>query len=154
MLSLQDEYGPNGICFGCGPKNKIGLQIKSLWEGEFCVLRYRVTREEHQAFRGVVNGGIVGALFDCHLNWTAASVIHRQQPKEEFPSTVTSEISVKFKRPTPWGVDLLIKARPVETLADRSTVEGEMFANGKTTAISKGTFISVKLGHPAYHRWQ
>ena len=27
--SLQELYAPNGICFGCGCKNKKGLQIKS-----------------------------------------------------------------------------------------------------------------------------
>ena len=26
----------------------------------------------HIAFPGVVNGGIIGALLDCHSNWTAA----------------------------------------------------------------------------------
>ena len=27
--SVQEEYAPNSICFGCGPSNKEGLQIKS-----------------------------------------------------------------------------------------------------------------------------
>ncbi len=26
----------------------------------------------HQAFPGMLNGGIIGALLDCHSNWTAA----------------------------------------------------------------------------------
>ena len=28
-ISVQDKYAPNSICFGCGPANKKGLQIKS-----------------------------------------------------------------------------------------------------------------------------
>jgi hypothetical protein len=28
-----------------------------------------------------------------------------------------------------------------------------MTAAGKVTAIGTGTFIAVKPGHPAYHRW-
>jgi hypothetical protein len=26
----------------------------------------------HEAFPGMLNGGIAGALLDCHSNWTAA----------------------------------------------------------------------------------
>ena len=29
-------------------------------------------RPDHEAFAGVVNGGILGTLLDCHANWTAA----------------------------------------------------------------------------------
>ena len=28
-LSVQDEYAPKSICFGCGPANEKGLKIKS-----------------------------------------------------------------------------------------------------------------------------
>ena len=28
-IAVQDKYAPNSICFGCGPSNKEGLQIKS-----------------------------------------------------------------------------------------------------------------------------
>ena len=28
--------------------------------------------EHHQAFPGMINGGIIGTLLDCHGNWTAA----------------------------------------------------------------------------------
>ena len=27
--SVQEQYAPNSICFGCGPANEKGLQIKS-----------------------------------------------------------------------------------------------------------------------------
>ena len=31
--SIQQEYSPNGICFGCGPANEKGLQINSFPDG-------------------------------------------------------------------------------------------------------------------------
>ena len=70
MKSLQDTYAPHTACFGCGPANAKGLQIKSFAEGEECVADYRV-QKHHEAFSGVVNGGIIGALLDCHSNWAA-----------------------------------------------------------------------------------
>ncbi len=152
-IAVQDKYGPTGICFGCGPANPKGLRIKSFWEGDDFVLRF-TPREEHQAFKGVVNGGIIGTLFDCHCNWCAATELHRRNPDEEFPSTVTSEFHVKLRRPTPYGTELLIKARPVKVDGNKVTVEAEMYANGKVTATCTGVFVSVPKGHPAYHRWQ
>ena len=66
--SLQDRYAPHNACFGCGPANDKGLRIKSRVEGEELVADW--TPEPHHAgFPGSLNGGIVGALFDCHSNW-------------------------------------------------------------------------------------
>ncbi|MBT3600844.1 MAG: PaaI family thioesterase, partial [Euryarchaeota archaeon] len=28
QLSVQEKYAPNSICFGCGPANEKGLQIR------------------------------------------------------------------------------------------------------------------------------
>ncbi len=151
-ISAQDEYGPNGTCFGCGPTNEKGLKIKSFWEGDDFVLRFN-PETHHQGFPGAVNGGIIGSLFDCHMNWCAATTIFKNKPDELFPSTVTAEFSVKLTAPTPTGVELLIKARPVETKGSMVRVETELYANNKITAKSTGVFIAVKPGHPAYHRW-
>src|SRR5882672_8214077 len=71
MESLQDRYSPQGLCFGCGPANDKGLRIKSRVEGDFVVADFRA-EPHHIAFPGIVNGGILGALLDCHSNWTAA----------------------------------------------------------------------------------
>jgi acyl-coenzyme A thioesterase PaaI-like protein len=148
----QDKYGPNGICFGCGPKNENGLQIKSQWEEDQYITRY-TPKEEHQAFNGVINGGIIGALFDCHMNWCAATTLYEQNSESEFPSTVTAEFAVKLKRPTPFGEELVIKAKPTEINDNMVTVEAEMYAENKVTSTCKAVFVAVQPGHPAYHRW-
>lgn len=31
--------------------------------------------------------------------------------------------------------------------------QAELTANGKVCATCRGTFVAVKEGHPAYHRW-
>ena len=70
-MILLDIYAKKSICFGCGPANKDGLQIKSFRGDDGLELNFK-TKPEHQAFPGVVNGGIIGTLFDCHGNWAAA----------------------------------------------------------------------------------
>ena len=42
----------------------------------------------HQAFPGMVNGGIIGTLLDCHGNWTAAIALMDEQGLAEPPCTV------------------------------------------------------------------
>ncbi|OLS23815.1 MAG: hypothetical protein HeimC3_22870 [Candidatus Heimdallarchaeota archaeon LC_3] len=150
--SEQDIHGPEGTCFGCGPKNEKGLQIKSFWEEDEFVLRFTPS-SEHQAFPGTINGGIIGSLFDCHGNWCAATTLFKRNPNKIFPSTVTSEFTLKLNRPTPSGVELIIKAKPTEITENKVIVEAELYANGKITASFTGVFFAVEEGHPAFHRW-
>jgi acyl-coenzyme A thioesterase PaaI-like protein len=150
--SLQDAYAPNDRCFGCGPSNEKGLQIKSFVEGNECVCHWR-PQPYHQAFEGVLNGGICGALLDCHSNWTAAYHLMKKSGAAGPPCTVTADFHVVLKRPTPMDAPLQLRAHVVESSDDRAVVEAEISADGKVTATCRGTFVAVGEGHPAYHRW-
>lgn len=150
--SLQDTYSPEGICFGCGPKNDRGLHVRSFPRGDEVVCDF-TPEPHHQAFHGIVSGGIVGTLLDCHLNWTAAYHLMRAKGLDRSPCTVTADYHVKLRRPTPADRPLHITARVVESEGDRAIVEGEMTSDGQVTATCRGTFVAVKPGHPAYHRW-
>jgi acyl-coenzyme A thioesterase PaaI-like protein len=152
--SLQETYAPNGICFGCGVENEKGLQIKSFLDekGEEVIAEWSA-EPHHQAFPGMLSGGIVGTLLDCHSNWTAAQFLMKQNGKSEPDCTVTANYSVKLLRPTPFDATIYLKARVVESAEDRATVEAELIANDKVCATCRGLFVAVKEGHPAYHRW-
>ena len=151
--SLQETYSPAGICFGCGPANEKGLRIRSFAgdDGEFTA-EWRA-EAHHQAFPGVLNGGIIGALLDCHSNWAAAYHLMKQAGTDRVPCTVTADFHVKLLRPTPADAVITLKARVVDSTEDRATVEAELIANGKVCDTCRGTFVAVKEGHPAYHRW-
>ena len=58
-----------------------------------------------------------------------------------------------LKRPTPSDALLKLHARAVELSGDRAVIEATLEANGKVTATCRGTFVAVKEGHPAFHRW-
>ena len=150
--SLQERYAPAGICFGCGPANPKGLRIRSLPEGDEVVADW-TPEPHHEAFPGMLNGGIIGALLDCHGNWTAAWHLMRTAGADRPPVTVTAEYAVKLRRPTPSAGPLRLRARVVESSADRAVVEGSLEAAGAACATFRGTFVAVKPGHPAYHAW-
>ncbi|MDO8462340.1 MAG: PaaI family thioesterase [Deltaproteobacteria bacterium] len=152
MQSLQEKYWPQGSCFGCGPANKKGLRIQSFVEGEEIVTRWRA-EPEHEAFPGVLNGGIIGSLLDCHCNWTATDHLMKKRGADHPPCTVTAEYSIKLLRPTPMDQEIILKSKVVEATDDRVTVTGTLEAGGKICATCRGVFVAVKPGHPAYHRW-
>jgi hypothetical protein len=56
--SLQETYAPNGICFGCGVRNEKGLRIRSISRRRRSCAEWHA-EEHHQAFPGMLNGGIV-----------------------------------------------------------------------------------------------
>jgi acyl-coenzyme A thioesterase PaaI-like protein len=150
--SLQERYAPQGICFGCGPVNEKGLRIRSFEQENDEVVCEWQPASYHEAYPGVLNGGIIGTLLDCHANWTAAWHLMRRKGLERTPCTVTADYAIKLKRPTPTDAPVKLIARVVESTDDRAIVEAELIAGGKICATCRGTFVAVKLEHPAYHR--
>ncbi len=153
-LSLQERYAPHSICFGCGPANGAGLRIRSFPdpEGDGTVAEWQ-PGPIHQAFPGVLNGGIAGALLDCHSNWTAAHHVMARLGRSTPPTTVTADFHVTLHRPTPTSAPVRLCGRVVEAQDDRATVEATLEADGRVTASCRGTFVAVRPGHPAYDRW-
>ena len=150
--SVQERYAPENRCFGCGPANPKGLRIRG-FESDLGLSAEWTPETHHEAWEGAVNGGILGALLDCHSNWTAALHLMRQAGADALPSTVTAEFHVKLLRVTPSTGPLTLRARVVESKGSRATVEASVEAGGRTTATCRGVFVAVPEGHPAYHRW-
>jgi len=149
--SVQETYAPSNECFGCGPANAKGLRIRSMIDGDGLVAEW-TPEPHHLAFPGVLNGGICGALLDCHSNWAAAMHLMKAGGLASPPCTVTADFAVKLKRPTPMQV-LQVRARVVSSEGDRATVEATIESGGKVTATCSGLFVAVREGHPAFHRW-
>ena len=150
--SLQEKYAPKNLCFGCGPANAEGLRIRSFSEGDEVVAEW-MPQPKYEAFPGVLNGGIIGTLLDCHCNWSAAWHLMNKAGADAPPCTVTADYAIKLLRPTPSDGPVFLAARIVESTMDRATVEGTLTARGKMCATCRGTFVAVKEGHPAFHRW-
>lgn len=153
--SLQERYGAHTICFGCGPANPDGLHIRSFPDPDVDgdVICEWTPAPRHQAFPGVMNGGIIGTLMDCHSNWTAAYHLMQRHGADKPPTTVTADFHVKMHRPTPTDGPVRLRARVVESTDHRATVECTLESDGVMTATCRATFVAVRPGHPAYNRW-
>ena len=108
--SLQDTYAPKGICFGCGCLNSKGLQLKSYVDNNSIHASF-LPDTHHEAFPGVLNGGIIGSVLDCHSNWAAAYFLMQEQNLTMTPCTVTADYSIKLHRPTPTTEEINVFAK-------------------------------------------
>jgi acyl-coenzyme A thioesterase PaaI-like protein len=102
--SLQETYFPDLPCFGCGPANDKGLQLRS-YRGEGGLVTAHFTPwPEHDNGLGYLNGGIIATVLDCH---SAAAVTHEAfsrgwppLPGAALPY-VTAGLEVTYLRPAP-----------------------------------------------------
>ena len=128
--SVQERYAPENRCFGCGPANRRACASAASRTGDGLAAEW-TPEPHHEAWEGALNGGIVGALLDCHSNWTAALHLMRQSGERVLPSTVTAEFHVKLLRVTPSGGPLTLPREVVESKGSRATVEAEIEAGGQ-----------------------
>lgn len=152
--ALQDLGAPDGICFGCGPKNVNGLKIKSYWDVDnLHVITTYTPNAKYTGWPSLVYGGLIGCLVDCHSNWTVIANHYRIEDREvgTLPriECVTGTLSVKYIKPTPMGVKLTLKAR-VEGKVERKTrVLCEVYADNLLTALGDSIFVRVEANELA-----
>ena len=151
--AVQDRFAPHNTCFGCGPSNDKGLRIKSIPSDGGELICDWTPQAHHEAFPGMLNGGIIGSLLDCHCNWAAAHHLMERDALDSPPCTVTASYEIKLKRPTPSGRPVRLTARVERAEGSKVWVAGELFSDDALCATCTGLFVAVKAGHPAYHRW-
>ena len=145
--AFQDYY-PDDLshCYGCGRLNPQGHQLKSRWDGDESVARFR-PEPYHTAAPGFVYGGLIASLVDCHGTGTAAAAAYRAEGRE--PGTepplryVTASLHVEYQRPTPLGPALELRGVVVEVKGRKVVVDVRLSASGEVCAT--GRVIAVQM---------
>jgi acyl-coenzyme A thioesterase PaaI-like protein len=150
--SLQEQWMPDGTCFGCGPANASGLRLRSFPSDEGVVAEWHPERH-HNAYPGMLCGGVIGMLLDCHtgaaLAWAlnlrdgTSAVTPLPHPFERAP-WATSEYVVRLRRSAPMSAAVILRARVVRLKDDQAIVEGSLEANGTTCATCSATWKPLK----------
>lgn len=145
--ALQDHYPDDyAHCYGCGRLNRLGLHVKTYWDGAGTVARF-TPRPEHMAMPGFVYGGLLASLVDCHSMGTASAAALRAAGKdigaEPSPRFVTAMLKVDYLKPTPLGPELVLRSRAVEVGARKVKVETTVEADGVVTA--RGEVVAVRI---------
>ena len=134
--SLQDQFFPEGECFGCGPRNTAGLRLRSFANGAGAIAEW-TPRNIHQAVPGVLCGGIVSTLLDCHTGAALAHAVHGRTGKWPFLEDApwaTAKLDLELVRPTSLALPVTLRAHVTEIGDDEATVEAELHSDGRLRA--------------------
>ena len=145
--AFQDYYTDSvSHCFGCGRLNERGLRIKTYWDGEETVTRYR-PEPVHTAIPGYVYGGLIASLIDCHSTGTAAAAAYRAQGRamDTAPCLrfVTASLHVDYLQPMPIEGSLELRGKVKEVRGRKVVVTTEVIAQGEVCA--RGEVIAIQM---------
>lgn len=147
MRAFQDYY-PDHLshCYGCGRLNEHGYRIQTFWEGDDSVTRY-VPEAFHTAVPGLVYGGLLASLIDCHSTGTAAAAMYRAENRAMDSSPpfrfVTGSLQVHYLRPTPLGPELVIRGRVQEIVRRKVTIASTVQVDGVVTV--RGEVVAIQM---------
>ena len=122
--AIQDLV-PHNNCWGCGPRNEGGLQIKShVVDGE-AVCDWQPGPPYFAGPEHVLNGGIIVTLLDCHGICAAIADCYAREGRAIGTPPdiwcVTAALNISFRRPTPLSDPVRLVAT-INKRGARSTV--------------------------------
>ncbi len=140
VTTIKDD----GLCFGCGQENPIGLRLTFQWDGKTARADFTPAKQ-YQGWSNIIHGGIIAALLDEAMGHAALY--------SGISDFLTARLQVNFKRPAVAGEPLVITAsvvkmegRSVRLEAAVSLPDGTLVAEGRATQIiitSQGSLEAV-----------
>ena len=146
MTAIQDLI-PHNHCYGCGPENPDGLQIKSYWDGTESLCTYVPRPEQSAGPTQYLYGGTIASVIDCHSVCTSIANYYQRDGfgVGDGPPIwcVTAALSVSYLKPTPIEKPVELRAI-IEDCTDRKTVvRCSMSSDGIVTAT--GDVVAIRV---------
>jgi acyl-coenzyme A thioesterase PaaI-like protein len=139
---IQDSWPEAGrFCWGCGKNNPHGLQLKSYWQDDETIATF-TPKKHHLAFPGILNGGIIATIIDCHGTGTANAAAHKHDGEKHLMH-VTASLSIKFLKPTPLDEPVTLKARISESNGNKTVVECSLYSGDTVCAVGEVVTVGV-----------
>ena len=99
-VSLNTDLN-EGLCFGCGRNNPIGLKLSFSKDGDTCRAEFTPSKA-YQGWPGVVHGGIL----NCMLDEAMSNAVYA-----EGVTCLTASMTTRLRQPVEVEVPLVITAR-------------------------------------------
>lgn len=129
---------PGDRCFGCGPHNDHGLQIKSLWDGEIAKCIWQ-PQPYHEGWSQLTCGGVIATIVDCHCIATAMATAYRNENRaldsEPRYLFATGSINIRYLKPASVSDPLELRASVTSIKYDKKyTLHCDVLVNGEKVA--------------------
>lgn len=116
-----------GLCFGCGRNNPIGLKLQFTRDGDAVRAEFTPDRM-HQGWPGLLHGGILGCLLDEAMSNVAYATGN---------TCLTANIEIRLRQPIKVEVPLVVTAwitrqrkKLIETAGRVALKDGTVIAEG------------------------
>lgn len=146
--ALQDVYRIH--CYGCGALNPHGLKVKSRWDGDGLVCHWR-PQPFHIGHPGVLYGGAIASVVDCHAIWTALATRCRDVGHDLAAGPppfvyVTGRLSIDYRAPVSIEQGIDLRAHVVERGDRKSVVACSVFQRDTLCAFAE--VVAVRMAAP------
>ena len=151
-IAIQDRYGERfQHCWGCGPKNDLGLHLKTYpsIDGKSCISQIKLENAYTGGVPSNVFGGMIATIFDCHGTASAAWFAHHQKGLELTESTVigrfiTARLEIDYLSPSPIEDEIVVTSTLEELGERKAIIAMEMTVATKVRAKAKMVAVAVK----------
>jgi acyl-coenzyme A thioesterase PaaI-like protein len=146
MTAIQDRI-PHNHCYGCGPDNPKGLQIKSYWDGEESICTYRPRPEQMAGPTHLLYGGTIASLIDCHSVCTAIANQYELEGREigegEPIWCATGTMTVKYLKAVPIDKPVTLVATISEASGRKTIVDCKVYSGEEL--VAEGDVIAIRV---------
>ncbi|GAA5524513.1 hypothetical protein Maes01_01070 [Microbulbifer aestuariivivens] len=145
--AIQDQI-PDNHCFGCGPQNDHGLQIKSYWRGENeSVCEFTPLPHHCAGPTRYLNGGIIATVIDCHTICTAIADGYRQAGRDTGTGNkiwyATGKLEVQYRAPAEIDEPVELTAKILERTERKTVLSCELKSAGRLCATANVVAVRV-----------
>ena len=120
------------------------MQIKSYWEENEVVCTWK-PEEYHLAGNGVLNGGIIATLIDCHSLNTAIAFLSRTESTEatKTGAFATGTLTVKYLHPAPIDNPVVLRARVTDMKEKKIIITSSLYSS--EIECARGEVIAIRV---------
>ena len=125
------------VCFGCGRGNPASVGVTNSATEDGAISRARFG-SDHQGAPGLVHGGLLAVLLDEAMG---------SVPHDGAGIRLTTDMTVRYRRPTPIDTDLVCRARVADVSNRGFSVEGGITTADDTETVlveGQATFVLVR----------
>ncbi len=126
------RFGPDQPCFGCGPRNDVGMQLTFFREGD-SVVTTLVPRAGWEGPPGIVHGGLQATLADEVGAWTVVELTGW--------FGFTASMQLRYLRPARVDAPIEARGRLVEQDGGRAVVRLVLSQHGAKLLTGTATYV-------------
>jgi uncharacterized protein (TIGR00369 family) len=132
------------MCFVCGESNTAGVHVRFYEQEDGSLLARFTGADHHQGYPGRMHGGVITAIMDETMG-RAIMIAHG-----EAVWGVTGELTVRFRKPVPLGVELTAVGRIVSEKSRTFEGAGELYLpDGSLAVEGSGKYVKLDISRIA-----